>query len=79
MLADLGSIGAFIHDSHHTYEHMLWEFETAYPRLIDGGLLLADDVVWNNAFLDFEGKAGACDARILRGVGFLRALFPNAS
>jgi len=72
LLAQLGKTGIFIHDSLHTYGHMMWEFETAYPHLQSGGLLLSDDALWNNAFHDFARKVGAPDARILRGVGFLR-------
>jgi Methyltransferase domain len=72
LLAELGNIGLFIHDSLHTYEHMMWEFESSYPHLTTGGLLLSDDALWNEAFHDFARKAGAPEARILRGVGFLR-------
>jgi len=72
LFAQLGNIDVFIHDSLHTYEHMLWEFETAYPYLRPGGLLFSDDALWNDAFHDFARKAGAHEARILRGVGFLR-------
>jgi hypothetical protein len=72
LLAQLGSIGIFIHDSLHTYDHMLWEFETAYPHLRAGGLLVSDDALWNEAFNEFAQKTGASDARILHGVGFLR-------
>jgi len=32
----------FLHDSLHTYEHMLWEFEIAYPFLRLGELLAHD-------------------------------------
>ena len=72
LLGRLGSVGIFIHDSLHTYDHMTWEFETAYPHLRVGGLLFSDDALWNNAFHDFARKVGASEARILRGVGFLR-------
>lgn len=72
LLTQLGNIDIFIHDSLHTYDHMTWEFETAYPRLRSGGLLFSDDALWNNSFYDFARKVGAPEARILRGVGFLR-------
>src|SRR5713101_311866 len=39
LFAQTGKIDVFIHDSLHTYDHMLWEFETAYPHLRRGGLL----------------------------------------
>jgi hypothetical protein len=72
LLAQLGNIGIFIHDSLHTYEHMMWEFETAYPHLLAGGILISDDALWNNSFRDFARNKGAPEAQILRGVGFLR-------
>jgi len=72
LFEELGSIDVFIHDSLHTYEHMMWEFDTAYPYLRPGGLLFADDALWNDAFHDFAREEGAHEAHILRGVGFLR-------
>jgi hypothetical protein len=54
-----------------TYDHMLWEYEAAYPALRSGGLLLSDDALWNDAFRDFGSKVHEPDSRILRGVGFL--------
>jgi predicted O-methyltransferase YrrM len=72
LFAQLGRTDIFIHDSLHTYDHMMWEFETAYPYLLPGGLLFSDDALWNDSFHDFARKAGAHEARILRGVGFLR-------
>lgn len=50
LLEELGSIDFFYHDSLHTYDHMKFEFETAWPYIKEGGLLLSDDVLWNNAF-----------------------------
>src|SRR5207245_10685715 len=53
LLSELDRIDIFIHDSLHTYEHMLFEFRTAWPHLCDGGILLSDDTDWNEAFLEF--------------------------
>lgn len=72
LLSRLGEIDVFIHDSLHTYEHMLWEFQTAHPFLRPGALLLADDALWNTAFRDFADTTGSRDAEIVRGVGILR-------
>ena len=72
LLPELGRIDIFLHDSLHTYEHMLWEFEIAYPFLRLGELLFADDALWNTAFEDFARKVGTPEARILHGVGVLR-------
>lgn len=44
LLEELGEVEVFFHDSLHTREHMLFEFETAWPHVREGGVLLADDV-----------------------------------
>ena len=72
LLLQIAGIDVFIHDSLHSYEHMLWEFETAYPALRQGGLLISDDALWNSAFCDFASRVHEPDAKVLRGVGFLR-------
>lgn len=54
LLDDLEKIDIFIHDSLHTYEHMLFEYQTAYPYLNEGGLLISHDVdKRGSAFIDF--------------------------
>jgi len=73
LLARLGEIDVFIHDSLHTDEHMTFEFETAYPYLKPGGMLIADDALWNPAFARFANRIGADRPPIVRGVGYLRA------
>ncbi|MGB2676662.1 MAG: class I SAM-dependent methyltransferase [Candidatus Acidiferrum sp.] len=72
LLGEIGSTDIFIHDSLHTYEHMLWEYRVAYPHLRPGGLLFSDDAKWNTAFPEFALEVDAPRAKILRGVGFLQ-------
>ena len=43
----------FIHDSLHTYEHMIWEYVTAFLNMQDGKIIISDDVLWNKAWLNF--------------------------
>src|SRR5207244_469542 len=38
------SIDMFLHDSSHSYRHMLWEFRQFWPHLHDGGFLVSHDV-----------------------------------
>jgi hypothetical protein len=38
-------------DGLHTYDHMLWEYRTAFPYLRPDGLLFSDDAAWNSAIL----------------------------
>jgi predicted O-methyltransferase YrrM len=58
LLARLGSIDIFFHDSDHSYGHQLWEYRTAWPVLREGGYLASDDVDWTAAFSDFSKEVG---------------------
>jgi predicted O-methyltransferase YrrM len=57
------SIDMFLHDSSHSYRHMLWEFRQFWPRLRDGGLLVSHDVQMNAAFPEFIAKTYAHDKK----------------
>jgi predicted O-methyltransferase YrrM len=71
LLPELGPVDIFIHDSLHTPEQMRFEFECGFRHLRPGGLLVADDALWNSAFSHFARLAGT-PAGVLHGVGFLR-------
>jgi predicted O-methyltransferase YrrM len=71
IVAELKSLDVFIHDSSHTYEHMKFEFEQAYPYLRQDGILISDDALTNPAFKEFADRVGS-PSRVLRGVGFLK-------
>jgi hypothetical protein len=47
----------FVHDADHTYEAQMQEYQTAWPALRPGGLLVSDDV-GNEAFFDFARSVG---------------------
>ncbi|MDP2939853.1 MAG: class I SAM-dependent methyltransferase [Candidatus Omnitrophota bacterium] len=53
LLNDLKNIDIFFHDSDHSYENMMFEFESAKSYLKSGGFLLSDDITDNNSFRDF--------------------------
>lgn len=53
VLDELREIDLFVHDSDHSYDNMLWEFETAYPYIRIGGFLWSDDIRTNDAWQDF--------------------------
>jgi predicted O-methyltransferase YrrM len=57
------SIDMFLHDSSHSYRHMLWEFRQFWPRLRNGGLLVSHDVQMNAAFPEFVTKTYAHDKK----------------
>jgi hypothetical protein len=58
LLDKLRKMDCFIHDSLHTYEHMLWEFRTAWNHIREKGLFLSHDVGANRAFFDFMKEVG---------------------
>lgn len=72
VLEKLGTIDVFVHDSEHSYECMRFEYEAAYPRLTEGGLLVSDDVTWNEAFEEFADEVGAPTGQLGLQTAFLR-------
>ena len=74
---ELSDVSVFIHDSLHTYDHMMWEFGVAYSRLPLYGVLMADDVLCNSAFDEFVKRVDTSEAETLHGVGFLRKSKPD--
>lgn len=56
LLKELNKISIFFHDSLHTYKHMRFEYETAWPYIKKGGFLISHDVLWNEAFKEFSKK-----------------------
>lgn len=57
LLPKLQKIDVFIHDSLHTYENMLYEYRASWPYIKSGGILMSDDITWNNAFPEFIQEA----------------------
>jgi len=51
-------IDVFVHDSEHTFETMMSEFEAVWPHLRTGGVLIADNIDCNTAFFDFARSVG---------------------
>jgi len=58
LLEKLGAIDIFLHDSEHSYQNMLWEYQTAWAYLEDGGILLSHNVDTNDAFFHFYESVG---------------------
>lgn len=73
LLQSLGTIDIFIHDSLHSYDHMILEFRTAWPYLRGGGLILSDDINANRAFDNISAEMN-CRGVIFndRNVGAIR-------
>ncbi len=72
LLKELKQIDFFLHDSRHTYGHMQWEYETAWPYLRGGGCLASHDVLMLTAFGTFCGayQGEIAASGIVGNVGF---------
>jgi methyltransferase family protein len=53
LLAKLGQIDLFIHDSAHTESNTLFELDRAWSALSPGGVVMADDIDYSAAFHRF--------------------------
>ena len=59
LLEETRTLDLFVHDSLHTHRNMRREFDAIWPRLRNGGALLADDVERNCAFGELRQKSPA--------------------
>jgi predicted O-methyltransferase YrrM len=79
LLKKLARIDIFLHDSEHSYQNMLWEFQTAWSYLKSGGLLLAHNIDTNDAFSDF-GQDHRLKGHLVTNMGgMVKALAHNRS
>ncbi|MGI0052870.1 MAG: class I SAM-dependent methyltransferase [Thermoplasmata archaeon] len=58
LLAEIGPIDLFEHDSDHGFAFQTFELESVWPRMRGGGILSVDDADWSWATLDFARRAG---------------------
>lgn len=56
IVKSVSNIDVFLHDSLHTYDHMLFEYETVWDKISENGLLLTHNVYQSFAFYDFSRK-----------------------
>lgn len=71
LLKKLNKISVFFHDSLHTYEHMMFEYTTAWPYIHQQGFLISHDVLWNAAFKNFCNEVNA-NPSIYYSLGLIR-------
>lgn len=64
IFADTGKVDIFIHDSEHSYENQMFEFTEGFKALKSGGVLVATDINWSDAFDDFWEKIKASGAKM---------------
>lgn len=71
ILSGCKELDLFFHDSLHTYSHMMFEYETAWPKLKKGGVLMSHDIHWNRAFINFVSSKGLSE-HCWHGFGIVR-------
>jgi Methyltransferase domain len=72
LLNELTEIDVFIHDSLHTGRNQMFELESAWSALRDGGVAVVDDIDHSLAFKEFVdrgGQRGCLAARHVTGPG----------
>jgi hypothetical protein len=58
VVAELGQVDLFIHDSMHSTRNVHFELQTVWPALRPGGLMLVGDVNMNRGFELFADDHG---------------------
>lgn len=73
LLKKLGKIDIFLHDSEHSDKAMMFEYQSSWPYIRNGGFLLSDDVSYTKAFNNFSKE------KRLKGIIFkdLGVLYKN--
>ena len=64
LVAELGPVGVFVHDSLHTARNTLFELERAGSGLEPGGVMLADDIKSHDGFAAFARRHPEYDTLI---------------
>ena len=72
LLETLDTVDIFYHDSDHSQEHMAFEFNAVYPKIEDTGVVLSDDVSWNDAWAHFISQHSAKEICIYRNFGIAK-------
>lgn len=72
LLTELKLVDVFIHDSLHSYDHMMFEFKTAWPHIRPGGVMFSDDINYNQAFAEFACEVAEPPVIFNERVGALR-------
>jgi Methyltransferase domain len=72
IMKEIDKVDIFLHDSEHSFENMMFEFQTVWPKLKSGGLILSDDVdipVTKGAFYAFARSIHQKPMRLYSPIG----------
>jgi len=65
IVAEIGSVDLFVHDSMHTTRNVEFELERVWPALLRGGAMLVDDIEMNRGFELFVEHHGEDLSRLI--------------
>ena len=75
-MKEIQTVDLFYHDSDHSYDNQMLEYETAWEILNPkNGVLVSDDINWSNAFLDFCKKINRTPLLLSDGAKFAGVIY----
>jgi predicted O-methyltransferase YrrM len=69
LLDEVGSVDFFLHDSLHTYVHMMEEYEMVFRYMNAGGAVCSHDVLLTNAWKHFTTQHGLHKQGMVKNLG----------
>jgi predicted O-methyltransferase YrrM len=73
LLNRTGKVDMFVHDSEHSYQNMIFEYNAVWDYIKNGGLLVSHDINMNKAFRDFaKSHNKKFDEIYFAGIGIIR-------
>ena len=74
LVTKVNNFDIFIHDSEHSHPCMMFEYELAYEWLNQEGIVLSDDITWNDAFEIFTHVRNIDYGKLSENVGYVRKI-----
>lgn len=74
LITELETLDLFIHDSEHSHPCMMFEYELSYEWLTDSGMILSDDIRWNDAFDTFTEVREPKYGKLSNNVGYVKKM-----
>ncbi|MFC7324173.1 class I SAM-dependent methyltransferase [Halorubrum rutilum] len=74
LVTRVDNFDVFIHDSEHSHPCMMFEYELACEWLNQEGIVLSDDITWNEAFDIFTHVRNVDRGKLSENVGYMRKI-----
>lgn len=77
LVTELEEFDIFLHDSEHSHPCMMFEYELAYEWLRNRGIIISDDITWNDAFSIFNRVREPKYGKLSQNVGYIQKVSRN--